>query len=680
VTRAGARQPSVIAVEDLHWCDDETTRVLCTVTAEAPQHRTVMIFTCRSGEEPAELAWTALVRRGSFTSIDLGPLGREEAAALAARYPQLAPELARRCLERAGGHPLFLVQLLDTGGAADSVPGSVQAAAVARLGRVAPADRRVLDAAAVLDAPFTLEQMARLLEADAIEVAPLVQQGWLQPVGVRFRMAHDLLAAAVRSALDETTLAHLHRRAAAWFAGRDPLTSAEHLERAGDLGAASAYVSVAREALGEHRLDLAEAVLARVDACPAEPALVFEAVCLRGDVRRERGDAAGSHAVFAQAAGRARAAEQKVRAQLGMAAALRLLDRHEEALGCLADADARAAADDHATRAQLEQLRGNLLFALGDLPGCRGAHERALTHARAAESALEEAAALSGLGDAYYLEGRMTSAGRAFEACRALAAAHGILRMEAASTMMLGMTDFYAADLPAAAASVERSLVLASRIGNPRLVCLAESVAALLTREQGDFAAARAHGARSLQAARRLGSERLEALSLGSLAWALWAEGRRREALAHARQSLALCQRSDGMPLTGGASMAVVALAETDRAVAVAALRQGEASLATGSACHNHFELRQAGMWLGLRWGDHAEAGHHAEALEQYLGDEPCAFASLLIEGTRLRARLDADPGDARARQQLGEVRARAEAARLVLIARALAGPTFTPV
>jgi DNA-binding SARP family transcriptional activator len=682
VRRAGALRPRVLAVEDLHWCDPETTRLLCTVAAAAPLHHTVMVFTCRSGEEPGDLAWAALVRRGSFTSIDLGPLDGVEAAALAARWVDLAPEAVQRCIERAAGHPLFLIQLLDSGGAAGAVPGTVQAAVLTRLGRLPAHERRVLEAAAVLGVPFSAEQMARLLEQESVELGPLVRQGWLQPLGtgLTMAMAHDLLAAAVRASLDEPALARLHRRAAAWCASRDPLTSAEHLERAGDPGAAAAYLSVAGAALGEHRLDLAETVLRRVDACAAEPALSFEAMCLRGDVRRERGDPAGAHAVFTQAAGMVRAPEQQLRVQLGLAAALRLLDRHGEALRCLEHADALAGHDDRATRATLEQLRGNLLFALGDVAGCRSAHQRALDHARAADSPLDEAAALSGLGDAHYLEGRVASAGQAFEACRQLAHSQGILRMEAASSMMLGMTGLYAGDLPRAAAAAARSLEVASRIDDPRMICLAETVIAVLARERHDVATARAHGDRALAAARRLGSERMEALSLDTLARSLLAEGNRREALSRARQALTLCQRSGGLPLNGASLLATVGLAEADAEAGWAALRQGEGLLASGSPCHNHFELRRAGIDLARRHGDWAEARRHADALERHLGGEPSLYAALVIEGARVTAALASNPNDTAARRRLGELRARAETAGLAWTARGLVDPTLTAV
>ena len=677
---AGTR---LIAVEDLQWCDPETIRLLCAMAGAAPQHGTVFMFTCRSGEEPTDLAWAALVRKGSLTSIDLGRLADDEAARLAARYPQRNPELTRRCIERAAGHPLFLVQLLESGAAGDSVPQSVQAAVLARLSRVSPPERRVLDAAAVLAAPFTLEQMARLVELDTASLTTLVQQGWLRPAGTRLTIAHDLVAAAVRSAMDGPALALLHGRAAEWFAPREPLTSAEHLERAGDPGAAGAYLSVAREALRERRLDLAESVLERVDACPAEPVLAFEAVCLRGDVRRERGDAAGSHAVFARAVGQARSPEQQVRARLGLAAALRLLDRFDEALACLAQAEPAAADDDHASRAPLEHLRGNLLFSIGDLSGCRNAHQRALVHAREADSAIDEVVALVGLGDAWFLAGRVTSAGRAFQDGRELARAHGILRMEAASGMMLGLTELYANRLEPGIAVIEHALELALQIEDLRQQSLGSSSAALLYRERGDLPSVRRHVDLAQTAARRLGSERLEAMAIEALTQVILLEGgRRREALSLARQAVTLCERGGGLPVSGPFALASLALAEEDPRAARAALQRGEELLGGGCPCHCHFELREVGITLALQGRAWDEARRHAAALERHLGEERTARGSLVIEGARLLADLGENPQAREARERLGRLHAEAESAGLVLLARWLAGSgaTFTLV
>jgi DNA-binding SARP family transcriptional activator len=676
VAAAGARQLRLIAVEDLHWCDATTVGSLCAVAAAAPQHRTLIVFTCRSGEEPAALAWPALLRRGSLTSIDLGPLAPEDAAQLAARHAGRDADVTRRCLERAGGHPLFLVQLLESDAADESTPQSVTAAVLARLARVSLAERRVLDGAAVVAGPVALAQMQRLLARGTSDpttaaesvVDRLVQQGWLRVDGGRLAVTHDLVAAAIRSGMDAQTGADLHRWAAECFAGIDPLRSAEHLDRAGDPGAALAYLSVARDALGERRLDVADSVLASIDGLRADPSVTLAALCLRGDVRRERGDAAGSHDVFARAAAQARAAADQARAQLGMAAALRLLDRQQEALARVADAEALTAPDDHAMRAALEQLRGNLLFTSGDLPGCRSAHERALAHAHQADSPADEVAALSGLGDAAYLEGRLTSASRAFASCRELAREHGILRMEAAACMMLATIGLYDNQLATSIASGERALELANRIADPRLQSLSELVLAGLHCERGAWAAGHAHDQRSLAAARRLGSEGLEAMGLWHAGQRLLREGRRAEALRQARQAFTLSQRGGGLAVSGPAILATLALAETDVDASREAIHQGEALLATGCVAHAHFHLREGAMALALARGEWDEARRHAAALESHFAAELPARAAVMVEQTRLLATVGASPDAVEARRRLAELRERARAAGLIVL------------
>jgi hypothetical protein len=56
---------------------------------------------------------TASDYRGTpFATIDLGPLRRDEALSLAGGFFDAAHGVALACIERAGGNPLFLEQLL----------------------------------------------------------------------------------------------------------------------------------------------------------------------------------------------------------------------------------------------------------------------------------------------------------------------------------------------------------------------------------------------------------------------------------------------------------------------------------------------------------------------------------------------------------------------------------------
>ncbi len=174
VAAAEPGQARVLAIEDLHWCDAETTRILCAV-ARAPGTGTgwSRCSPAAPGEEPADLAWSALLRPGSLTSIDLGPLAPEDAARLAARYAARSradPPLpgARR---RPSAVPAAAAGERGRRRLRPAVGAGGRAGAP---GRVPPAERRLLEGAAVMAASFSLAQMVRLVE----HTTPIPARPW----------------------------------------------------------------------------------------------------------------------------------------------------------------------------------------------------------------------------------------------------------------------------------------------------------------------------------------------------------------------------------------------------------------------------------------------------------------------------------------------------------------------
>ena len=101
-----------------------------------------------------------------------------------------------------------------------------------------------------------------------------------------------------------------------------------------------------------------------------------------------------------------------------MAAGMRFNDRIEDGLAALDEAEPLAqAASLSLELSRLHHLRGNLSSRLVAHAQCLHEHELARQHARAAGSLEAEAAAIGGLGDAYYLHGRMRSANQQFRTC-----------------------------------------------------------------------------------------------------------------------------------------------------------------------------------------------------------------------------------------------------------------------
>src|SRR5271166_2269832 len=104
-----------------------------------------------------DAGWRAAATGGFQLTIDLAPLTSAEAETIARSFAA-AEDFAAKCVERAGGNPLFLEQLLRA--ARDLVdgklPSTVQSVVLARVDLLAPNDRRAIEAASVLGQRFAL--------------------------------------------------------------------------------------------------------------------------------------------------------------------------------------------------------------------------------------------------------------------------------------------------------------------------------------------------------------------------------------------------------------------------------------------------------------------------------------------------------------------------------------------
>ena len=122
-------------------------------------------MTSRVEGDPLDQVWRSNAGGTPLLTLDLGPLRDDEASFLAHAYVDASAELARRCVARAAGNPLFLEQLLRHAeeSAEDGVPGSVQSLVQARLDHLPPADRQALQAASVLGQRFAPDALGHLL-------------------------------------------------------------------------------------------------------------------------------------------------------------------------------------------------------------------------------------------------------------------------------------------------------------------------------------------------------------------------------------------------------------------------------------------------------------------------------------------------------------------------------------
>ncbi|MBI3456776.1 MAG: AAA family ATPase [Candidatus Rokubacteria bacterium] len=178
-------QPLLVVVEDLHWIDSETQALLDSLVDSLPAARLFLLVNYRPEYQHA---WGSKTYYGQ---IRLDPLPPESAGelleALLGRDAGLRP-LTQLLVERTEGNPFFLEEsvrtlietqlLVGERGAyrlakpvqTIQVPATVQAVLAARIDRLPPEDKRLLQAAAVIgkDVPFALLQAIAELSEEGL--------------------------------------------------------------------------------------------------------------------------------------------------------------------------------------------------------------------------------------------------------------------------------------------------------------------------------------------------------------------------------------------------------------------------------------------------------------------------------------------------------------------------------
>lgn len=634
---ASAERPRLLLVEDLHWADETTLAEIGALARAVPDCAALLLLTTRPEGDPSERGWRTSAADAPLVVLELGPLAAAEAEQLAARLLVAEAGAARRCAARSGGNPLFLEQLARAGfdRGEEALPTTVQSLVLARVDRLGSRDRAMLRAASVLGQRFSLEALRAVADDPLADCTELVRRDLVRPHGADFLFAHALIRESVYASLLQARRRELHRRAAAWYASRDPLVRAEHLVAAADPEAAAALVAAARAEAAGARLSATRALLARAEPLAREPVLRAAITTELGRVLLELGAVEPALAAFERASAAAEDPASRAHARLGLAGCLRLVDRLDEALGLLdaLEPEARTLGDGELL-ARLLHLRGNLLFPLARIAPCRAAHEAALEAARAAGSAELEARALGGIGDAFYLEGRLRSAAAAFARCVAVAEVRDLVGIRTAYLPMLAIVRFLTGEPEQARAGAEAAVELAERTGRLRAELIARHALFLVAEGAGRFAEAERHLDRADAITAALGAVRFVPENLAFRARLRRRAGDRAGALALLREALARA-RATGMSFVGPVVLGGLVATTADTAERTAALAEGRALLEAGSAYHNHLLFAEEAIEGCLAAGELEAALAQADALETFTASEPVARAGFLADRAR---------------------------------------------
>jgi DNA-binding SARP family transcriptional activator/tetratricopeptide (TPR) repeat protein len=643
VRKVAEVRPLVLTVEDIHWADPQVHpyfAMLAGLVAECPL---ILILTTRIQGDPLDAAWRAAAGGVPVMTIDLGPLRPAEAQTLAHAYVKDDEAFVRSCVTRSGGHPLFLDQLLRSRCAVGTVPDTIHCIVLARTDALPAADRQALQAASVLGQRFDLDALRYLLDDPDYSVATLVDRALVRPVGGHpggeYLFAHALVQEAVHGSLLRSRRHDLHRRAAAWYTGRDPALRAEHLGQAGDDQAAAAYLEAARFHIAGYRFERALSLVERGLTLDCGRADRFALACLRGEVLDALGSIRPAIQAYEDARDLAETDAERCRAWLGLAAGMRVVDDLTGAMEALERAEAAAMrAGLTAERFHIHHLRGNLCFPRGDLDGCLREHEAALEWARRADAPDLELHALSGLGDACYLRGRMITAHGYFSRCVRRARERSLPRIEVENLYMDAVTRLFMNDLGAALVSARESIDVAVRIGHRRGELLSHISTSEILGELGEEEACRPHYARAQALTAQLGAWRFEAENLLGLGRISLYAGRRAEALDLLTRAMEIAVQT-GIGYLGPSILALLAMAHEAPDERRRLLDEGAAMLAGGSVGHNHLYYHREAIEVALDMADWAAAERYADRLEDYTSPEPLPWSGLCIARGRLLAR-----------------------------------------
>ncbi|MEZ4453952.1 MAG: protein kinase, partial [Nannocystaceae bacterium] len=407
VAALAQRRPVLVVLEALHYVDEQSLDLVATWLRGAPNVPVLVAMTSRPSARSGLLHGIPGLSEIELRELD--ERARHELIVRRFEDPEEADELAQAILARTAGNPLFieetLAMLLRQGvvgwdaqgrylvvrqrGARIEVPPSVEAALCTRLDALDPADREVVEAAAILGQSFRPAEVDQLVSRSSSRaLARLCDLGVFEPDpagavpgALRFTSVslHELCKQAMAPTLAERLHGHavaIRRARLDYRPGRDDGPIADHLVLAGRpeeaiepaLRAARAARELAGNVEAHYFLSLA------LRALPADDPRRFEVLAEREPILRAWGhrrlQSADIRQMIELAIARGDPDEE-------VAASLRLLrfylecerTTHAEQLIPRIEARLAAVSDPAPFLAILGELRADLLLARGDLDG-----------------------------------------------------------------------------------------------------------------------------------------------------------------------------------------------------------------------------------------------------------------------------------------------------------------------
>jgi class 3 adenylate cyclase/tetratricopeptide (TPR) repeat protein len=578
-------RPLVIVVDDIHWAEPKLLDLLEYVLGFSSGAPILLLCLARPDLFDARPSWAA--PRPRTTLVSLSPLTDDESENLIGGLVHggdVTAGLRERIVHAAEGNPLFVEQMLamladDPQAADETLPATIHALLAARIDRLEPGERAVLQRASVEGRLFHRGAVAELLSPQDAEglgsiLLALTRKELLRPDRSlfegddAFRFNHVLIRDVAYGSLPKELRAALHARLASWLeahAGGGDTREGEivgyHLEQAylnrvelGRIDAEARAVALkgghllgraGRRALDRDEFAAAASLLGR--ACrllavePAERAVLLTDLgrALRGTGALDAADAALAEAIedatrHGDKATELRAEMERARVEFMRAPpepdALRVIARRAIAVFEQIGSDADLA--------DAWQLMGIAGLAARDRRAQLAALQQARKHALASGDTRRQIEAWNELGGAMIFGRTPVDDVLAF-IDEELSWAHdrGLPAVEADA--LLGGPYLYArlGRFDEARDCLERSKAICRELGSAYGLAEAHMAGAEMEMLAGDTEAAERELRDAIEVAKDMGASRYVSLYRTRIAHVLVAQGRDDEALAELEQA-----------------------------------------------------------------------------------------------------------------------------------------------
>ncbi len=229
-------QPLVIAIEDLHWADPSTLEAIQLLAEQDAMAPLLLICTARP---EFRAPWPLRAHHAQLSLNRLSARNSREMVARLTERAELPPDTVNAVVERSGGVPLFVEELIrtvvergDIKPALREIPATLHDSLMARLDRLGEA-REVAQVAAVIGHEFSWGLLSAITAIEDEKLASalkkladaelLLEQGIPPEASYRFR--HALIQDAAYQSLLRSKRQDYHRRIAQVLEERFPETA-----------------------------------------------------------------------------------------------------------------------------------------------------------------------------------------------------------------------------------------------------------------------------------------------------------------------------------------------------------------------------------------------------------------------------------------------------------------------